>query len=144
LLMQACQVTDGLSNGNGFNVDNLPNDFEVHAHPSEVGWQLQVPAVACRSTARFSCGPTSVTLGIHISARRGRQLQPVLGNGQGHPPPDASAAYHGAMWPTPPRQPTNLMDYSNRSECLPVRSKMIVSAFSLYLVFAQTGPVSIR
>ena len=54
LLMQACQVTDGLSNGNGFNVDNLPNDFEVHAHPSEVGWQLQVPAVACRPTALFS------------------------------------------------------------------------------------------
>ena len=41
LLMQACQVTDGLSNCNGFNVGNPPDDFKVHAHPSKVGWQPQ-------------------------------------------------------------------------------------------------------
>jgi hypothetical protein len=33
-------------------------------------------------TVRFSCGPASVTLAAHVSARRGRQLQPVLGQAQ--------------------------------------------------------------
>jgi len=33
-------------------------------------------------TARFSGGPAAVTLGIHVIARRGRQLQPVLGKAQ--------------------------------------------------------------
>ena len=43
------------------------------AEPGPTGKQL---------TARFSCGPASVTLAAHVSARRGRQLQPVLGQAQ--------------------------------------------------------------
>jgi len=35
-------------------------------------------------TARFSCGPASVTFAAHVLARRGRQLQPVLGKAQDH------------------------------------------------------------
>jgi hypothetical protein len=50
-------------------------------------------------TIRFSCGPASVTLAAHVLARRGRQLEPVLGAGPGHPPPHARPAHHGAPWP---------------------------------------------
>jgi hypothetical protein len=41
-----------------------------------------------RTTVRFSCGPASVTFAFHVSARRGRQLQPVLGPTQAPDPPN--------------------------------------------------------
>jgi hypothetical protein len=81
LLMQARQVTDGLSNCNGFNVGNLPDDLKVHAHPSTVGWQPQVPAVAWRPTARFS--RRRLNERTLPTARLGGRLEPRVGPSPG-------------------------------------------------------------
>jgi hypothetical protein len=87
-------------------VSPLPHPTPMAAVP--VGHAYQLAFLACRvpmglttasPTARFSCGPASVTFAAHISARRGRQLEPVLGAGPGHPPPHARTAHHGATWP---------------------------------------------
>jgi hypothetical protein len=39
-------------------------------------------------TACFTSGPVSVAFAIHVIARRGCQVQAVLSQGSGHPPPN--------------------------------------------------------
>ena len=66
-------------------------------------------------TKRFSCGPASVTFAAHIIARRGRQLEAMLGRPMGHPPPHARTAHHGATRPPCRRcPPPNELPYPPR------------------------------